>query len=94
MKTLEELGISPWPWTFCMRIDKARCVVRNLLGKIIVGYTNSSNAHLIAAAPELYDALQRIIQASDDSAHDFPSWQKNLWKALNDARAALKLAGG
>ena len=62
MKTIGELGISKWPWTFCKHIDNARCVVRNFLGKIIVGYTNKANAHLIAAAPELYEALRGLLE--------------------------------
>ena len=61
MKKLEELGISPWPWKMCKHIDKARCVVRNFIGKIIVGYTNNSNARIIAAAPDMYKALYKIV---------------------------------
>ena len=99
MKRIEELGISPWPWTFCESIDNARCVVRNLLGKIIVGYTNSSNARLIAAAPNMYkteydlvDVIERLMNGWAGTC-DVPP-QDEVVAALEAAKKALVKAAG
>lgn len=60
MKTIEELGISPWPW--------------KLFGEHMVCYKNGmcvcndegdfhtvSDARLVSAAPELYECLREAV---------------------------------
>ena len=86
MKKLEELGISKYPWSFCKHIEKVRCVVRNLLGKIIVGYTNIPNARLIAAAPNMYQKAYELIEAFDR--------REMKPEHINALRAALANAAG
>lgn len=92
MKTIGELGISKWPWTFCKHIDSARCVVRNFLGKIIVGYTNKANAHLIAAAPDMYVALRKITQ-EQECGKDCAKCN-NHGCVIKECKAALAKAAG
>ena len=99
MKRIEELFISQWPWTFCESIDNARCVVRNLLWKIIVGYTNSSNARLIAAAPNMYkteydlvDVIERLMNGLAGTCNT-PS-QDEVVAAIEAAKKALVKASG
>ena len=99
MKRIEELFISQWPWTFCESIDNARCVVRNLLGKIIVGYTNSSNARLISAAPDMYkteydlvDVIERLMNGCTGDC-DTPSHDEVV-AAIEAAKKALDKAAG
>ena len=58
MKTLEQLGISPTPWT------KAGDIVDDNEGRVIFNaYEDDdyANARLIAAAPKLYKSLREAI---------------------------------
>lgn len=60
MKTLEQLGISPAPW----RINDHASVLDRYFEIISGQYGpyNWHNAHLIAAAPYLYEALRRLLE--------------------------------
>ena len=69
MKTLEQLGISPVPWT------KAGDIVDDDEGRVIFNaYEDDdyANARLIAAAPDLYEALQMYQEA-------FAEIRKSAW---------------
>ena len=63
MKTLEQLGISPAPW----RINDHASVLDRYCEIISGQYGpyNWHNASLIAAAPELYDMLQSLVEYID-----------------------------
>jgi hypothetical protein len=54
-----------------------------------VGWVRPHNARLIAAAPELLEALERICRAQERCAGDNP-----LDGVIDDARAALAKAKG
>ena len=59
MKTLEQLGISPSPWT------KAGDIVDDNEGRVIFNaYEDDdyANARLIAAAPKLYEACYEMLR--------------------------------
>lgn len=70
MKTVEQLGISPAPWTADMETSSS-CVYDNL-GVLVCIEEHSDltsdreldwrNARLIAAAPELYEALRGLLE--------------------------------
>lgn len=53
----------------------------------------SSNAHLIAAAPDMYAALQSIIEWWEDENFHGNDQQRMLMMA-NAARAAIRIADG
>ena len=63
MKTLEQLGVSPAPW----RINDHASVLDRYFEIISGQYGpyNWHNASLIAAAPELYDMLQSLVEYID-----------------------------
>ena len=97
MKTLEQLGISPAPWT------KAGDIVDDNEGRVIFNaYEDDdyANARLIAAAPDLYEALQMYQEA-------FAEIRKSAWfidanfyeimnlnKVMTAADSALAKAAG
>lgn len=98
MKTLNQLGISPTPW----RINDHASVLDRYCEIISGQYGpyNWYNAHLIAAAPELYEALRMYQEV-------FEEIRKSAWfidanfheimsinKVMTAADAALAKAAG
>jgi len=55
----------------------------NKLEKQLVGLTNEANARLIAAAPDLYEALCYLLETSTGQTHE--QWLE----AMDMARAAI-----
>ena len=97
MKTLEQLGISPAPWTNTINTEEPFEInsvwdARN--GCVLSGgYSESLNdARLIAAAPELYEALAAMLSCAEKEA-PFTS-ESGMSIAMNMARKAIKKAGG
>ena len=98
MKTLEQLGINPTPWRIndhASVLDRCFAIISGQYGPY-----NWHNAHLIAAAPELYEALRMYQEA-------FEEIRKSAWfidanfheimslnKVMTAADAALAKAGG
>ena len=98
MKTLEQLGISPTPWRIndhASVLDKYCEIISGQYGPY-----NWNNADLIAAAPELYEALRMYQEA-------FAEIRKSAWfidanfyeimnlnKVMTAADAALAKAAG
>ena len=96
MKTIEQLNISPTPWTNTINTEKPFEInsvwdARN--GCILSGgYSESLNdARLIAAAPDLYEALYDVV-AYCESTHLVPS--ERFGKVLAKVKAALAKAAG
>ena len=96
MKTLEQLGISPAPWTNTINTEEPFEInsvwdARN--GCILSGgYSESLNdARLIASAPDLYEALYDVV-AYCESTHLVPS--ERFGKVLARVKAALAKAAG
>ena len=105
MKTLEQLGISPAPW----REVANGYGTLDVLGSddsLVVAYENpidnndQENRRLIAAAPELYEALRMYQEAFEEirksawfldaNFHEI----MNLNKVMTAAEAALAKASG
>ena len=104
MKTLEQLGISPAPWNVNEYNNIVTCYGHTLADTIIsdaYGHDRTKkDASLIAAAPELYEALRMYQEA-------FAEIRKSAWfldanfheimslnKVMTAADAALAKAAG
>ena len=100
MKTLEQLGISPAPWIekvwatsddyghdVADRNHRSICDMRLLQGE-----TRIPNARLIAAAPDMYEALAAMLSCAEKEAPF--TMERGMSIAMDMARNAIKKAGG
>lgn len=108
MKTLEQLGISPAPWRadtdkWGSENDVLCEYTRDLVRKgeqrtKVVARCNAhfetfkADIHVIAAAPELYEALAAMISCAEKEAPFTAGSGMSL--AMDMARKAIKKAGG
>lgn len=100
MKKFEELGCAPAPWTADMETSSS-CVYDNL-GVLVCIEEHSElasdreldwrNARLIAAAPELYEALAAMLSCAEKEA-PFTK-ESGMSIAMDMARKAIEKAGG
>ena len=107
MKTLEELGISPWPWsvTHYSGCDWSQVFDRDR-GLVTAGsedgFCGTNEAPLIAAAPELYEALREAVADRCTECHEVNDYESDIgteWQMCMDCpvrkwRAALAKAAG
>ena len=89
MKALKELNISPIPW-------HPNCIDGNIIDNddnqvlIFGGWHDEGNLKLMAAAPDLYDALRHVYFVFGKESCTL----KEASHALNKAAVALRKAGG
>ena len=95
MKTLEQLDISPAPWhiekntgVLCAKSERYKHPIVDDCGN----FENNNDKRLIAAAPELYEALAAMLSCAEKEA-PFTSGS-GMSIAMNMARKAIKKAGG
>lgn len=62
MKTVEQLGISPAPWKAVVLSTRDIGWVYDKYDRAIFGVLQPSNDRLMAAAPELYEALRGLLE--------------------------------
>jgi len=95
MKTIEQLGISPVPWNVNEYNNIVTCYGHTLAATIISDayghYRTEKDACLIAAAPELYEALQSLVEYIDREC--IPCGE-NACELLDAAHNALAKAAG
>lgn len=104
MKTVEQLGISPSPWKVAVedRIDYRLFSVEADNGVGITDFDccpeqfdhheGFANASLIAAAPELYEAVAALLNCAEKEAPF--TRESGMSLAMDMARKAIKKAGG
>ena len=99
MKTLEQLCTSPEPWE--ADIGEFSFWVDDSAGELVcVKYCTSiddrdidrRNARLIAAAPDLYEALAELLNCAEKEA-PFTT-DSGMYIAMDMARKAIEKAGG
>ena len=67
MKTLGELGISPWPWRYMgyYNLKNGECIplgeVKSADGNKLCYDIPRKNAHIVSAAPNMYEALWDLL---------------------------------
>ena len=95
MKTLEQLGISPAPW----HIEKNAGVLsakseryKHPIVDDCGNFENDNDKRLIAAAPDLYEALAAMLSCAEKEA-PFTAGS-GMSVAIDMARKAIKKAGG
>lgn len=100
MKNLEELGCSPAPWTADIETSSS-CVYDNLLVLVCIEEHSDlasdceldwRNARLIAAAPELYEALVAMLSCAEKESPF--TMGSGMSIAMDMARKAIEKAGG
>ena len=99
MKTLEQLGISPAPWKYIgyhyhkngeyIHVGEVR--VKCGKRKVVVDIAQP-DARLIAAAPELYEALAALLSCAEKEAPFTTDSRMSI--AIDMARKAIEKAGG
>ena len=95
MKTLEQLDISPAPWhiekntgVLCAKSERYKHPIVDDCGD----FENNNDKRLIAAAPELYEALATMLLCAENEA-PFAT-ESGMSIAMDMARKAIKKAGG
>ena len=95
MKTLDQLGISPAPW-YIKKDTMVLCAKSEYYKYPIVddcgNFKNDNDEHLIAAAPELYEALAALLSCAEKEAPFITDSRMSI--AIDMARKAIEKAGG
>lgn len=99
MKTLEELGISLTPWHAIVRhLFRDIGWVYDKNDRALFGVLLPSQAHLIAAAPDLYEALRECVGEMCKFCKDTEIGKRlpceSGCEIMRRAKAALEKAGG
>ena len=95
MKTLEQLGVSPAPWhiekntgVLCAKSERYKHPIVDDCGN----FENNNDKRLIAAAPELYEALAAMLSCAEKEAPFTAGSGMSI--AMDVARKAIKKVGG
>ncbi len=89
---MNKTKFTPGPWKIGA-YESGRMAVDGANGEEVTGYIDIEDAHLIAAAPELYEALKELCRYAEDS--DGCQYGTLSTKLVKDiANAALAKARG
>lgn len=86
MKTIDELKISPWPWSLESYETTDTHYVIDFIDQKVVRFckkrSGKKNARLIAAAPEMYQCLTEavVMQCHDCKGGDCYNCEIRRWK--------------
>lgn len=108
MKNLEQLGVSPAPWTaetFANDPSSDGRDIKDALGYALantqpISGKSIADARLIAAAPDLYEALRKLVIVCAERGYKdggtAPCYESEhkLYRAIWEAEATLAKAGG